>query len=81
MNSIKPQMWAMFCGVMFLMGCASAPQDSAHGESEVNDPIEGFNRSMWAVNYDYLDPYFVRPVSLAYVNYVPDPVRQGIANF
>lgn len=36
---------------------------------------------MWTINYDYLDPYVVRPVSLFYVGYVPKPVRSGIANF
>ena len=50
-------------------------------ESHPDDPIEGFNRSMWDINYDYLDPYIVRPVSLAYVNYTPSFVRTGIANF
>lgn len=49
--------------------------------TDVYDPFESFNRAMWAVNYDYLDPYLVRPVSLAYVNYTPDPVRLGIRNF
>ena len=68
---------------------AVADQDSDSGEivsepeadSDVYDPIEGFNRVMWDINYDYLDPYFVRPVSLAYVNYTPDPVRLGVRNF
>ncbi|MEI8595112.1 MlaA family lipoprotein [Photobacterium sp. Hal280] len=50
-------------------------------ENAVYDPFEGFNRAMWTVNYDYLDPYFVRPVSLAYVDYVPSPVRTGLRNF
>ncbi|MFC5078231.1 VacJ family lipoprotein [Vibrio thalassae] len=49
--------------------------------TEVYDPFESFNRAMWTINYDYLDPYFVRPVSLAYVNYTPDSVRLGVRNF
>ncbi|WP_232733467.1 MlaA family lipoprotein [Vibrio sp. HA2012] len=49
--------------------------------SHSDDPIEGFNRSMWDINYDYLDPYILRPVSLAYVNYTPSFVRTGISNF
>lgn len=36
---------------------------------------------MWKINYDYLDPYLARPVSLAYVDYVPSPLRRGLANF
>jgi phospholipid-binding lipoprotein MlaA len=49
--------------------------------TDVYDPFEGFNRAMFTFNYDYLDPYFVRPVSLAYVNYTPVPVRSGVSNF
>ncbi|MGV2989501.1 VacJ family lipoprotein [Vibrio sp. E150_011] len=55
--------------------------DESVTDSDIYDPIEGFNRVMWDLNYDYLDPYFVRPVSLAYVNYTPDPVRLGVRNF
>lgn len=67
--------------LMILVGCSSAPDDAANADSDVNDPLEGFNRAMWTVNYDYLDPYVVRPVSLAYVDYVPSPVRTGLSNF
>ncbi|MGF1721421.1 MlaA family lipoprotein [Vibrio kyushuensis] len=62
----------------FLTGCASAPDGE---EKQASDPIQSFNRTMWTINYDYLDPYLVRPTSLAYVNYVPSPIRKGIANF
>lgn len=79
---------------LFIIGCSSAPEpeegsevtNTTETEDVVEDngpwdPFEGFNRTMWTVNYDYLDPYFVRPVSLAYVNYTPKPVRTGISNF
>lgn len=58
--------------------------DAGEGEYAVPgvyDPFESINRVMWDINYDYLDPYVARPVSLAYVNYVPSPVRTGIRNF
>ncbi len=69
-----------------LVGCSSAPEEAVTEEtnqttSNVYDPLEGFNRTMWNINYDYLDPYLVRPVSLAYVDYTPKPIRYGIANF
>ncbi|MDW6017682.1 VacJ family lipoprotein [Vibrio plantisponsor] len=67
--------------MVVITGCSSVPDDQSTSDPQVNDPFEGFNRTMWAFNYDYLDPYFVRPVSLAYVEYTPDPVRHGIANF
>lgn len=83
MNMIKPQQWLLLCTMLVASGCASTPdeQQGEFSDSQVYDPIEGFNRSMWTFNYDYLDPYFVRPVSLAYVNYVPVPIRSGISNF
>ncbi|NLS13262.1 VacJ family lipoprotein [Vibrio sp. SM6] len=62
-------------------GCSSVPTDEANGASTANDPFEGFNRVMWDFNFNYLDPYIVRPVSLGYVEYTPEPVRTGIANF
>jgi phospholipid-binding lipoprotein MlaA len=86
MKSFKSQMWLALSATLFLAGCAGSPETTSESEStpfesEVNDPIEGFNRAMWDINYDYLDPYLVRPVSLAYVDYVPVPVRKGVANF
>ncbi|MCJ2377307.1 MlaA family lipoprotein [Vibrio sp. ZSDZ34] len=58
-----------------------AQANTPQAESHPNDPFESFNRAMWTLNYDYLDPYLVRPVSLAYVNYTPDPLRLGVRNF
>ncbi|WPC74924.1 MlaA family lipoprotein [Vibrio porteresiae] len=73
---------AFFLGVIVaLAGCSSAPDQQGAQETNNDDPLEGFNRTMWTVNYDYLDPYVLRPVSLAYVDYVPTPVRSGISNF
>lgn len=64
--------------MLILVGCSTTPDDMA--DSNKDDPFEGFNRTMWTLNYDYLDPYVVRPVSVAYVDYVPSPVRRGVAN-
>jgi phospholipid-binding lipoprotein MlaA len=69
-----------------LVGCSSAPEETVTEEtnqttSDAYDPLEGFNRAMWDINYDYLDPYLVRPVSIAYVEYTPTPIRYGISNF
>lgn len=76
----------------FAVGCSSVPEQEPENtaiettEAQVepshpNDPFEGFNRAMWEINYEYLDPYLVRPVSLAYVDYTPVPIRSGISNF
>ncbi len=49
--------------------------------SHPNDPFESFNRVMWNVNYDLLDPYFIRPISLGYVHIIPQFARTGVENF
>lgn len=75
---------------LFVFGCSSNPDEApsesesnetAYQESHPNDPFEGFNRAMWDVNYGYLDPYILRPASLAYVNHTPSFIRKGISNF
>ena len=63
---------------VLLVGCASAPQDEPQGRS---DPLEGFNRTMFNFNYNVLDPYVLRPVAVAWRNYLPMPARNGISNF
>jgi phospholipid-binding lipoprotein MlaA len=65
--------------VVLLSGCAS--NSANNGESHPNDPLEPFNRAMWAFNYDFLDPYLVRPVSLTYDFVMPGFARKGVSNF
>jgi len=63
-----------------MLGCSSAP-DKQETVDHPNDPFEGFNRVMFDINYDYIDPYLVRPISIAYVETTPVPVRIGVSNF
>ncbi len=49
--------------------------------NDPRDPWEGFNRSMWDFNYNYLDKYIYRPVAHGYNDYTPNSVRTGIENF
>lgn len=44
------------------------------------DPLEPINRLTFAFN-EKLDRYAVKPVTQAYVNYVPGPAKQGVSNF
>ncbi|WOT06276.1 MlaA family lipoprotein [Shewanella youngdeokensis] len=67
---------------------AIATESSTADETEITvtyndprDPIEGFNRVMWDLNYLYMDRYFYRPVAHGYNDYIPDPVKNGINNF
>ncbi|GKX51687.1 Probable phospholipid-binding lipoprotein mlaA precursor [Budvicia aquatica] len=60
-----------------LTGCASNSSD----EDGRSDPLEGFNRTMFTFNYEYMDPYVVRPVAVVWRDYVPQPARNGLSNF
>lgn len=72
-----------------LTACATSPEQNdvslessdAQSLSHPNDPFEPLNRWMWTINYEYLDPYLLRPAALGYVEYVPSPVRMGVRNF
>ncbi|GBU12712.1 phospholipid-binding lipoprotein [Enterobacterales bacterium] len=62
-----------------LVGCAGASSDSEpQGRS---DPLESFNRTMFDFNLNVLDPYVLRPVAVAWRDYVPQPARNGTSNF
>lgn len=63
--------------LLFLTACSSKI-DPATGERQ--DSLEGFNRAMWKVNYEYLDPYLLKPVAKGWRDYVPSPVRTGLTN-
>ena len=64
---------------VLLVGCASSHDNNEpQGRS---DPLEGFNRTMFDFNYNVLDPYVLRPVAVAWRDYVPVPARTGVSNF
>jgi phospholipid-binding lipoprotein MlaA len=52
----------------------------AVAEGNPNDPYEGFNRPMFAVN-EAIDKYAAKPVAQVYDNAVPLPVKAGVGNF
>jgi phospholipid-binding lipoprotein MlaA len=55
-----------------LAGCATS--------GNPKDPIEGFNRAMFAFN-DGLDTAIVKPVATGYDAVLPTPVKTGVTNF
>jgi len=55
-----------------LGGCATT------GNSK--DPIEGYNRAMFAFN-DGLDKAVIKPAAQGYMAVLPQPVRNGVSNF
>jgi phospholipid-binding lipoprotein MlaA len=60
---------------LLLAGCATIPS----GRADPRDPLERFNRSMFAFN-DALDKAVAKPVAKAYVKVVPRFVRTGVTN-
>jgi phospholipid-binding lipoprotein MlaA len=52
----------------------------AVADENPNDPYEGFNRPMFAVN-EVIDKYAAKPVAQVYDNVVPLPVKAGVGNF
>ncbi|RPE95874.1 phospholipid-binding lipoprotein MlaA [Frederiksenia canicola] len=62
---------------LFLTACSSSINPET---GQRNDPLEGFNRAMWKINYDYLDPYVVEPIAKGWRDYVPSPVKTGLVN-
>ena len=55
-----------------LCGCATS--------GNPKDPIEGFNRAMFAFN-EGLDTVLIKPVAQGYDAVLPKPVRTGVTNF
>lgn len=58
--------------VGLLTGCASS--------GNPKDPIEGFNRAMFAFN-EGLDSAILKPVATGYEAVLPSPIRTGVTNF
>jgi phospholipid-binding lipoprotein MlaA len=48
--------------------------------SEIDDPMEGFNRAVFAFN-DAFDQALIRPIAVGYRTVVPRPARTGLRNF
>jgi phospholipid-binding lipoprotein MlaA len=65
-----------------LPGCATAPKDAAaRAEFEKdNDPIEPFNRAMFAFNQQ-MDGMLLRPAAVVFKGVLPVPVQNGVHNF
>lgn len=57
---------------LVLTGCATS--------GNPKDPIEGYNRAMFAIN-DGIDQTVVRPVAVGYDAVLPSPIRKGVTNF
>lgn len=63
---------ATLLGMSLITGCATS--------GNAKDPIEGFNRAMYAFN-DGVDKAVIKPVAKGYDAVLPNPVRTGVTNF
>ncbi|WP_158966941.1 VacJ family lipoprotein [Paraglaciecola sp. L3A3] len=68
--------------LLVLGGCASrdASREQAVNYQDPKDPFESLNRTLWDFNYDVLDAYLLRPVTVVYVDYMPQVARTGLLN-
>jgi phospholipid-binding lipoprotein MlaA len=48
--------------------------------SDPRDPLESVNRVVWDFNWEVLDAYILRPVTVAYVSVMPQFARTGLLN-
>lgn len=65
----------LIAALMLLSGCATTSQNNG-----VNDPLEGYNRAMYAFNKT-VDKAIIKPVAKGYDTVVPEPVSWGVSNF
>jgi len=63
-----------------LPACAATQGAASEENSEINDPFESFNRSMFAVNR-FGDKVLYKPFGTAYKAVLPNFARKGVGNF
>ncbi len=69
---------AIACLAVSLTSCAMKPEN--YGQTSEGDPLESFNRNVYAFNKT-MDDYVLRPVAVAYDTVTPEVVDDGIDNF
>jgi phospholipid-binding lipoprotein MlaA len=59
---------------------ASSDIVASDGYEDANDPLEPFNRFVFAIN-ETLDTFLIRPLAVTYRFWVPEGVRNSVQNF
>lgn len=77
MNNNKNFLLRFICSIAFLLssGCATI-----EGPANPDDPLESFNRSMFAFN-ETVDKYAIKPAAEGYNFIMPDFASKGVSNF
>ena len=58
----------------------TANEQATVDTSDPRDPLESVNRVVWDFNWEVLDAYILRPVTVAYVSVMPQFARTGLLN-
>lgn len=88
---IKFSKWVSVSALLLaslLGGCASQQvsqqveqnSTSVQDTSDPRDPLEPVNRVMWDFNWEVLDAYVLRPITVGYVTVMPQFARTGLLN-
>lgn len=70
------KIWLPLALITSVSACSSI--DETTGQRQ--DPLEGFNRSMWNFNYNVADPYLLKPIATGWKEYVPQPAKTALVN-
>jgi phospholipid-binding lipoprotein MlaA len=62
--------------VLVLTGCAQVPPE----KEDDRDPLQSVNRPIYDFNFDILDAYLLRPVTIGYTRVTPQVVRTSLIN-
>ena len=73
--------WAALTMALGLVvaGCASTSENNPQLQTDPGDPLEGWNRRIFAMNENF-DHAVLKPTAEAYVAVVPEPARNGVHN-
>ena len=90
MDLSKSLIAGLIIATSFLGGCASnsaqeqadvaRTNSAAVDTSDPREPFESVNRKLWDFNWDVLDAYILRPVTVTYVTVMPQAARTGLVN-
>ena len=75
----KTKNFLCLCLAVLLSGCA-AQSNNMSDTSDIMDPWEGYNRSVFAFN-EGVDKALLKPVSTTYANLVPSFIRTRVTSF
>jgi phospholipid-binding lipoprotein MlaA len=70
----------MFKTFLVLLLLASA-NCALSEEVQKVDPLEDINRVFYELNFNLIDPVFIKPIAIIYDQVTPKPVRQILRNF